>query len=97
CKICRSAAVLPDRGNEASSLNRPGAGDRDGPPGAAAQRGESAAKPAPFVVVLGMHRSGTSLCSHILRRLGIAIADQPDIQPTNPKGQWERLEIVDRH
>jgi sulfotransferase family protein len=79
-------------------LNRPRANERDALPETAAKRGESAgAKPAPFVVVLGMHRSGTSLCSHILGRLGIAMADQPDIQPTNAKGQWERPEIVDRH
>jgi hypothetical protein len=64
----------------------------------AANRGEpTAAGQAPFVVVLGMHRSGTSLCSHILGRLGIAMADQPDVQPSNRKGQWERLEIVERH
>ena len=52
---------------------------------------------APFVVVLGMHRSGTSLCADALGRLGVRIADQPDAQPSNPRGQWERLEIVERH
>ena len=52
---------------------------------------------APFIVVLGMHRSGTSLCADALGRLGVGIADQPDAQPSNPRGQWERLEIVERH
>jgi len=83
--------------NEASSSSPP-AGDRGELPGTIASRGEPiAAERAPFVVVLGMHRSGTSLCSHILGRLGIAMADQPEAQPSNPKGQWERPEIVDRH
>lgn len=50
-----------------------------------------------FVVVLGMHRSGTSLCSHILRTLGVAMGDQPEVRPSNPRGHWERLEIVERH
>jgi len=54
-------------------------------------------KPAPFVVVLGMHRSGTSLCSHLLARLGVDMADDPAAQPSNPKGHWERPEIVQRH
>ena len=89
---------MPDRANEASSLNQPAAGDRGELPGTIASRGEPiAAERAPLVVVLGMHRSGTSLCSHILGRLGIAMADQPEAQPSNPKGQWERPEIVDRH
>src|SRR5436190_1836453 len=52
---------------------------------------------APFVLVLGMHRSGTSLCADALGRLGVRMADQPDVQPSNPRGQWERLEIVERH
>ena len=53
--------------------------------------------PAPFVLVLGMHRSGTSLCSHLLAGLGVDMADEADAQPSNPKGHWERPEIVARH
>src|SRR3954452_15380779 len=84
--------------DEPSVPQQPAAGDHSNLPSTASNRsGSGLAKPAPFVVVLGMHRSGTSLCSHVLGRLGIAMADQPDAQPTNPKGQWERLEIVDRH
>src|SRR5947209_10297687 len=59
--------------------------------------GSRPAGSAPFVVVLGMHRSGTSLCADALGRLGVRMADQPDAQPSNPQGQWERLEIVERH
>lgn len=51
----------------------------------------------PFVVVLGMHRSGTSLCSQVLRALGVAMGDHPEARPSNLKGQWERLEIVKWH
>src|SRR5579863_6413901 len=51
----------------------------------------------PVVVVLGVHRSGTSLCSRVLRTLGVSMGDQPDVQPSNPKGHWERREIVERH
>jgi hypothetical protein len=48
----------------------------------------------PIVVVLGMHRSGTSLCSHILSMLGVDMADDLQIRPSNAKGHWERPEIV---
>jgi len=73
------------------------ASERDALPETAAKRGESAgAKPAPFVVVLGMHRSGTSLCSHILGRLG---SRWPINRTSSPqcKRAVERPEIVDRH
>ncbi len=57
----------------------------------------------PIVMVLGMHRSGTSLCSHVLSVLGVDMADQmfPAGSETpgfdNPRGHWERWEIVDFH
>ena len=35
----------------------------------------SAVERRPIVLVLGMHRSGTSLCSHILSALGLDMAD----------------------
>jgi hypothetical protein len=50
-----------------------------------------------FVVVLGMHRSGTSLCAHLLSALGVDMADDPSPLPSNPKGHWERWEIVGFH
>ena len=57
----------------------------------------------PIVLVLGMHRSGTSLCSHLLSALGVDMADQiPGPRATvptrdNPRGHWERWEIVEFH
>src|SRR5215831_14473761 len=57
----------------------------------------------PIVVVLGMHRSGTSLCSHILSALGVDMADKipgpgaASPTPDNPRGHWERWEIVEFH
>jgi hypothetical protein len=57
----------------------------------------------PIVLVLGMHRSGTSLCSHLLSALGVDMADKiagpGNMSPTpdNPRGHWERWEIVEFH
>ena len=57
----------------------------------------------PIVLVLGMHRSGTSLCSHVLSTLGVDMTDQipapgaETLLPDNAKGHWERWEIVDFH
>jgi hypothetical protein len=57
----------------------------------------------PIVLVLGMHRSGTSLCSHLLSALGVDMADNisgpgnPAPTPDNPRGHWERWEIVEFH
>jgi hypothetical protein len=63
----------------------------------------SAAQRRPLVLVLGMHRSGTSLCSHILSALGVDMADNiagpwnASVTPDNPQGHWERWEIVEFH
>jgi hypothetical protein len=63
----------------------------------------SARQRRPIVVVLGMHRSGTSLCSHILSALGFDMTDNipgPGATapvPNNPHGHWERWEIVEFH
>ncbi len=81
---------------------RPGAavsGDHERA-GAAASPGDadpsSSSRPR-LVAVVGMHRSGTSLCAHVLNALGVGMADEPNLVPSNPKGQWERLEIVSFH
>jgi hypothetical protein len=47
-------------------------------------------RPRPIVVLLGMHRSGTSLCSHILSALGVDMADEVTPNAGNEKGHWER-------
>jgi hypothetical protein len=63
----------------------------------------SAVQRKPIVLVLGMHRSGTSLCSHILSALGVDMADNvagpgnASATPDNPRGHWERWEIVEFH
>jgi hypothetical protein len=63
----------------------------------------SAVQRRPIVLVLGMHRSGTSLCSHILSALGVDMADNiagprnASVTPDNLRGHWERWEIVEFH
>src|SRR6516164_4555311 len=57
----------------------------------------SAVQRRPIVLVLGMHRSGTSLCSHILSALGVDMSDDIDVNPSNAKGHWERRVIVEFH
>jgi hypothetical protein len=47
----------------------------------------------PIVTVLGMHRSGTSLCANLLHALGVDMADSPGPSPNNRKGHWERPRI----
>ena len=48
----------------------------------------------PIVLVLGMHRSGTSVCSHILSALAVDMADKipgpgaNSPHPGNPRGHW---------
>jgi hypothetical protein len=62
-----------------------------------------AAARRPIVMVVGMHRSGTSLCSHMLSALGLDMTDRvpgPGLEspgPDNPLGHWERWEIVEFH
>ena len=53
------------------------------------------AQPRSVVTVLGMHRSGTSLCANLLHALGVDMADEPGASPNNPKGHWERPRIND--
>jgi hypothetical protein len=63
----------------------------------------SAVHRRPIVLVVGMHRSGTSLCSHILSALGVDMADTipgpgaTSPRTENPRGHWERWEIVEFH
>lgn len=48
------------------------------------------------VVVLGMHRSGTSVLTRGLQELGVCLGDDfLGIQPDNPTGYWEDKGIVD--
>lgn len=48
------------------------------------------------IVVLGMHRNGTSLLTRGLRALGVYIGDDfLEARPDNPTGYWEDRMIVD--
>ncbi|MNO20435.1 hypothetical protein D3C76_101860 [compost metagenome] len=52
------------------------------------------------IIILGMHRSGTSLLAKTIKSLGIYIGrDEEMISPRedNPEGFWEHSEIVDIH
>lgn len=51
------------------------------------------------IVVLGMHRSGTSALTGVLSLLGIDPGDSllPAMENVNPKGFWEHEEIVSIH
>src|SRR6185312_2715319 len=51
----------------------------------------------PIFVLLGMHRSGTSLCSNVLSVLGVNMADEISVGVGNDRGHWERWEIVGFH
>src|SRR5215469_4551353 len=47
------------------------------------------------IIVLGMHRSGTSALAGMLHHLGVALGD--DLMPAtadNPRGYWEHRDIV---
>ena len=61
------------------------------------ERGSGGAHRPRIILVVGMHRSGTSLCAHVLNALGIDMADEPGEAPSNPKGHWERSDIVALH
>jgi hypothetical protein len=51
------------------------------------------------LIVLGMHRSGTSALTGLLNLLGLYVGDLllPPSPETNPKGFWEHAGIVDMH
>jgi hypothetical protein len=52
----------------------------------------------PAIVVVGMHRSGTSLLANVLHLLGAEMVDGAPLKsPRNPTGFWERPEIVALH
>lgn len=53
------------------------------------------AKQSPLFVVIGMHRSGTSMSANILHALGVNMGDSHfNISPENAKGHWERTKVV---
>lgn len=71
---------------------------RDQPPGGR-DRGEEAAAAAPprrILLTTGMHRSGTSLLSHLLWRCGAWLGGPLDTAPlaSNETGHWEHRDVV---
>ena len=50
-----------------------------------------------IVMVLGMHRSGTSLCANMLQELGVDMAEAQWTSAANARGHWERPRINDLH
>ncbi|MEO6824293.1 MAG: hypothetical protein ABI167_06120 [Nitrosospira sp.] len=63
---------------------------KDGAPGDAVQK-EGKKR---IVVVLGMHRSGTSAVARSLRAMGVDLGDRmPPPQAPNPKGFWEDQDL----
>ncbi len=48
-----------------------------------------------LIVVIGMHRSGTSMCSNILQTMGADMAEAAYAAPGNTRGHWERPRLVD--
>ena len=55
--------------------------------------------PPRLVVVLGMHRSGTSALTRGLTVLGVSLGNNllPPVEDNNPTGFWEEREIYDLH
>jgi hypothetical protein len=52
------------------------------------------------VVVIGMHRSGTSAITNAIRLLGCSIGDTGDFTSPkrwNPQGNWEHQRLIDRN
>ncbi len=59
------------------------------------QVAETAETAETIVTVLGMHRSGTSLCANLLHAMGVEMADAAGLSPDNMRGHWERPRIND--
>lgn len=50
-----------------------------------------------ILLIVGMHRSGTSLCGHLINTLGYDVTDKTGPAFDNPKGHWERSDAVAFH
>lgn len=51
-----------------------------------------------LILVLGMHRSGTSLLASLLHRIGIHLGESfIPADSANPAGYWENIEVVAAH
>lgn len=54
-----------------------------------------------IILVLGMHRSGTSVLAHAINLMGAFVGEEGDLVPAhpsnNPTGYWERIDVVVEH
>ncbi|MDR3389316.1 MAG: glycosyltransferase [Rudaea sp.] len=61
----------------------------------------TSASPARPILVLGMHRSGTSALASLLGAMGAHVGESDELLPAhahdNPSGYWERTELVIEH
>src|SRR5580700_153075 len=50
-----------------------------------------------LIVVLGMHRSGTSVITRGLKVMGVAVVDRlmPPVEGINAKGFWEDIDLCE--
>ena len=58
------------------------------------QSGQANVQPRPIYVVLGTHRSGSSLCAHLMQALGFDMSDEARADAHNEKGYWEHPDIM---
>lgn len=52
------------------------------------------------ILVVGMHRSGTSAVARLVNMMGAYFAPEnlaTSIKPDNPKGHWERRDVIELH
>ncbi|MBK8753886.1 MAG: glycosyltransferase [Candidatus Competibacteraceae bacterium] len=52
------------------------------------------------IIILGMHRSGTSAVTRLINMMGAYIGPEDQFlpaQPDNPKGFWERIDVINLH
>ncbi len=72
-----------------------------GPLGFASGSGAKPAQSGRGVLLLGMHRSGTSLVARLLADVGLYLGDQGELLPAsaedNPDGYWERHDVLEAH
>jgi GT2 family glycosyltransferase len=65
---------------------------------AMSERGGTGLAGSTALVVLGMHRSGTSALTGMLHHLGVALGERlMPATPDNPRGYWEHIDIVRVH
>ena len=52
------------------------------------------------IIVLGMHRAGTSAVTRLINLMGAYLGPEEQLLPAtpdNPKGYWERIDVLQLH